>query len=127
MTQYLVITGHTNPEYDIVGTGPSIRREKIAESFETKLNAKLRELEKQGITPHVDIKPAGPNFHHGYLSWGEPKTDSATMDAKEVAHILGFGETTIYEMIERGELIAISSGRRKRVLRSSVDRLLSPT
>jgi excisionase family DNA binding protein len=50
-----------------------------------------------------------------------------TVTVAETRRITGLGNTTVYELIKRGELTTVKVGRRRLVLYSSIEALLQPS
>lgn len=127
MRQYTVVTGPLlayTEEVDLITR--TIHREYLA--FSDSINNVLMHLEKQGAV-NIEVTcqpiPTKDGWHVAYISYGEQPATSATLTVKDAAARLGFGRSTVHEMVRRGDIRAVRAGRRVQIPVTEVDRLLA--
>jgi len=62
----------------------------------------------------------------GKLKTEKPGNASRLVSIRETADLMGVGRSTIYRLIESGELTKLKIGRRTLIERDSIDQLLAP-
>jgi hypothetical protein len=95
---------------------------KSVPSFADAINAKLEELDAQGITSYsVDCKPDGHGYHYGYISY-EPVASASVgpklpklLTIKQTAKHLNVSPWYVSDRIRKGELKAVDLGKRKMI------------